>query len=333
MTGAPTRTLHFTVVPLFPTNSGGALCCRNHVRRLAQDPEIDLLVSSTGPEEHGHLNREAVASLDAEFVFLPFGAGTVAGGPLPRRVGRRWPFLYEATAVAQPQIDTLFMDLVRTYEPQVVVVDYVPSVSFVPSLYSAAVRRVTVTLNRETDYYNELRRHGTLPPDASDSWVTALRVRQFERSVYRRSDAVVALAGDDLPKLRGRPRVRAVIPPVFDPHPSRWRPTDSRTVLFVGNVGHDPNRQAIDWLCTRLAPALDDHSVGVRVIGVGADGASAEWQQPNVEFLGTADEETVRSGLALARLFVAPISNAFGSKIKLLDCFPTRPRSWPPRRR
>jgi glycosyltransferase involved in cell wall biosynthesis len=316
----PTRTLYFTAVPLFPTTNGGALGCRNHVRRLAEDPQIDLVVCVTGPDEEGHANRQAVVPFGAEFVFLPFQEAADRRLPFSRRIGRRWPFLFEASAVAQPQVDTLFMELVRTVEPQVVVVDYLPSASFVPSVYSAAVRRVTITLNREVDYYRELRRLGTLPPDASDSWLAARRLWLFERKVYRRSDAVVALAAADLPAWRGRPRVRVAIPPVFDPQPSRWHPTGSRTILFVGNVAHDPNRQAIEWLCTDLAPELAQRSVGVRVIGASEAGAPSEWRQPNVEFLGAGDEEVVRSELASAGLFVAPISNAFGSKIKLLDC-------------
>jgi Glycosyl transferases group 1 len=320
VTSAPTRTLYFTAVPLFPTTNGGALSCRNHVRRLAEDPEIDLVVCSTGPNEESEPNRQAVEPLGAEFAFLPFRDAPDGRLPLSRRIGRCWPFLFEASAVAQPHVDTLFMELVRTVEPQVVIVDYLPSASFVPSVYSAAVRRVTITLNRETNYYRELRRLGTLPPDASDSWVAERRLSHFERKVYRRSDGVVALAAADLPAWRGRPRLRVVIPPVFDPQLSRWHPTGSRSILYVGNVAHDPNRQAIEWLCTRLAPKLAQRSVGVRVIGAAEALAPAEWQQPNVELLGTGDEQLVRSELASAGVFVAPISNPFGSKIKLLDC-------------
>lgn len=90
--------------------------------------------------------------------------------------------------------------------------------------------------------------------------------------------------------------------------------------MFVGNIGHDPNRQAIEWLCTRLAPRLAHRSVGIRVIGCSQAEAPAEWHGPNVTLLGTGDEQVVRSELASAGLFVAPISNPFGSKIKLLDC-------------
>ena len=124
------RTVYFTVVPLFPSNNGGALCCRNHVRRLARDPNIELLVCMAGPPEHEEANRQAVESLGAEYVFLPF-----------------------------------------------------------------------------------------------------------------RTDR--------------------------DPRPSRWRHTGARTPFFVGNVAHDPNLRAIEWLATRLAPELEvvDRDTEIRIIG------------------------------------------------------------------
>src|SRR5262249_54338779 len=76
----------------------------------------------------------------------------------------------------------------------------------------------------------------------------------------------------------------------------------------------------IEWLCTQLAPELIRLSVGVRVVGAAEASVPEQWKQPNVTFLGTGDEELVKSELASVGLFVAPISNAFGSKIKLLDC-------------
>jgi hypothetical protein len=168
---AVTRAVYFTLVPLFATTNGGALCCRDHVRRLAEDPAVDLLVCVTGPGEQRELNRQAVEALGADFEFLPFQQPAPADErqPLSRRIAERWPLLYEGTALAQRQVDCRFMDLVRAVEPQILLVDYVPSAVFVPSAYSAAIPRVTITLNREANFYRELRRTRRLPGDASDS--------------------------------------------------------------------------------------------------------------------------------------------------------------------
>ncbi len=86
-------------------------------------------------------------------------------------------------------------------------------------------------------------------------------------------------------------------------------------------MAHQPNREAIEWLCTRLAPELEHYSVGVRVIGAHVENVPESWRHsPNVNFLGTADHATVVGELATTGLFVAPIANSFGAKIKLMDC-------------
>ncbi len=63
--------------------------------------------------------------------------------------------------------------------------------------------------------------------------------------------------------------VRTVAPPVFDPSPSRWRHTGAGTLFFVGNVAHDPQLRAIEWLATRPAPELEavDRRAEIRIIG------------------------------------------------------------------
>jgi hypothetical protein len=317
---AAIRTVYFTAVPLFPDTNGGALCCRNHVHRLARDPTVDLVVCSTGPPDHGVLNREALEASDVEYRFLPFAAPS-SRRPLRSWARRHWPFLYENDALAHPEIDGLFAAELRELDPDAVIVDYVPSASFVPSVYRRrSPPLVTITLNREGDYYRRLQRDRTLPPGSSASTVAVWRATRFERWVYEHSDAVVALAAGDLPRGPGRPRLREVISPVFDPHPTRWRDTGSRAVLFVGNIAHPPNRPALDWLCTRLAPALAQRSVRLRVVGASADVVPEAWRRQNVDFLGTGDAQTVVRELTTTGLFLAPFADTFGAKIKLVDC-------------
>jgi Glycosyl transferases group 1 len=301
----------------------GALCCRNHVRRLAQDPNVDLSVCSCGPSDHEQANRAAVESLGASYTFVPFRANSEVVEAGTRRLSaRRWLFHHEATAITQSHVDGAFMAWIAQVEPDVVIVDYVPSVSFIRSVYSAPVPRVTITLNREGAFYRGLRNAGTVPPDSSRSWIANLRLDRFEKWVYRNSDAIVALSSGDLPTWRGRPRVRVVMPPALDPSPRQWGFTGPRSLVFVGNVGHYPNREAVEWLTTRLAPELE--SIGsdtqIRIIGASAESVPGTWLRPNVVFLGLADEEAVTDEFVSAGLFIAPIANSFGSKMKLVEC-------------
>lgn len=257
-------------------------------------------------------------------MFLPLrnDTGNHVRQPLSRRIASRWPFLFEADALSHPQIDTTFADLIRAFNAQAVIVDYVPSASYVRSIYSAPIGRVTITLNREADRYRELSRTGKLPPDAPPAWIAAARANRFEKWIYRHSDAVIALGDGDLPSWRGRPHRREVMPPVFDASPFRWQYTGMRTVFFVGNVAHYPNLQAIEWLATKLAPELEaiDSGIEIRILGASAGMVPADWRRPNVLFLGAGEDEVPTGEFVIAGLFVAPIANAYGSKIKLLDC-------------
>ena len=49
--------IYFTCVDLGPDTNGGALCCRNHVIRLAADPAIKLHVVVTGSPQQEIGNR------------------------------------------------------------------------------------------------------------------------------------------------------------------------------------------------------------------------------------------------------------------------------------
>jgi glycosyltransferase involved in cell wall biosynthesis len=316
---APVAAVYFTAVPLHMASNGGALVCREHIERLASDPAVDLLVALAGPPEHERGSAAVAEAAGARFAYFPFRPTATRAVWSPVR--GRWPFLYEATALEQPHVDASLVATLRKEAADVLVCDYVPSAVLIPSAYSAPVCRVTITLNREGDFYRELRRLGRLPPDASSSPVAAWRAARFERWVYRHSDCVVALTPGDLPRL-GRRAMGAVIPPVFEPKPVQWRDAATDNVFFVGNIGHYPNYTAVEWLATKLAPALEQlaSTVRIRIVGAGAEDAAPAWRRPNVDFLGVGDADTVQEEFLRAALFVAPVANPFGSKIKLLDC-------------
>lgn len=114
-----------------------------------------------------------------------------------------------------------------------------------------------------------------------------------------------------------------MIQPIFDGvlH-GKWTNNGRREVLFVGNIGHYPNREAVEWICMKLSSSLlkIDPGISVRIIGVEPGNVPTEWRRQNIEFLGVGDEMLVDRELSQTGLFLAPISNRFGSKIKLLDC-------------
>jgi len=302
------RVLYFTAVPLDRADNGGALVCRNHVRRLSQSLSQDLIVCNAGRDHQ----REGTE------VFANSLGTTLRYAQLEQRssvtVHPRWAFFWETLASGQRQVDRVVMEIVDEIKPDVAIIDYLFSALFVPSLFTAPVRRVMITLNRELEFYREQRRLRGQPPDPSEQ-----RLADFENWVYTACNAVVALTAADIPPIAAA-RSR-VVPPLFDPAAHRWC-YGGKTLLFVGNTNHHPNFLAVQWLATSLAPALEavDREVKIEIIGAAADDMPPQWRRPNVSYLGVGDGALVTQKLNSCGLFVAPIANNFGSKIKLLDC-------------
>jgi hypothetical protein len=93
-------------------------------------------------------------------------------------------------------------------------------------------------------------------------------------------------------------------------------------VFFVGNISIYSNRLAIEWICSRLAPELSkiDDKVRINIIGARADQVPRRWSTVNIRFMGYADREEVRRQMTTTDLFIAPIANYFGAKLKLAEC-------------
>jgi hypothetical protein len=115
---------------------------------------------------------------------------------------------------------------------------------------------------------------------------------------------------------------RFVLPAVFDPKVKRWNGAASKSLFFVGHVSHYPNKEAVEWIVSRLAPALLNlnSSATIDIIGSTHEQVSSDACPANVRYHGVASHEEAVQKFTDCGLFIAPITNNFGSKIKLLDC-------------
>jgi hypothetical protein len=309
------KVIYFTIVALDKADNGGALVCRHHAQRIAEADGVELVVCTAGQparHERERLFAESIGAIYKPIDFLD----------RPRRPGSRWPFLYEVEAHTQHHIDGEFGEILDGEQPAILVVDYLYSAAFIPSAFRRKnLRRVTVTLNREVPFVRELKRLNALPPGTSSSPIAEFRLSLFEQSVYSRSHGVVALCPEDLPFPRPAMR-RTVVRPIFDPKEQRWAGENSRDLFFVGNAGHYPNRLAVEWIIDHLSPALESISslAVINIIGASSDQRGDRRPSSNVRFHGTASNDAVIDQFTNCGLFIAPIANNYGSKIKLLDC-------------
>ena len=125
-----------------------------------------------------------------------------------------------------------------------------------------------------------------------------------------------------LPRLRGKlqERLRAGI------DTSRYEvstaPREPDTMLFLGSFRHTPNAVALEWFARSVMPHIRAVRPRARVVVIGAD------PPPRYAFedLGDAVEcvgfvEDIRQALARYAVFVCPVLNGSGVRVKLLEAF------------
>jgi glycosyltransferase involved in cell wall biosynthesis len=311
-------------VPLNQGSNGGTLSCRNHLRRLNADPSLELFAIAVGPANAEIGTAEYLQSQGILGRFIAYQASssevTPAHSRLPWMV-RRWPYYHEIDAREQSHIDQHLQNYVVENAPDCIVVDYLPSAFYIPSVYSMNWPVLTITLNRETDFYLDLAIRKVPIYGRPANRVAALRLRCREALTLRRSAAVVVIGKYDRPrKIFGRP-IGCWVPPYMDQQPDPWSYSGSRNLFFVGNHLHFPNRDAIEWLATRLAPELQvlDPSIGIKIVGADLSDVPEAWRAKNIDYLGTSDARTLQALFRSEAALIAPISNDFGAKYKVAE--------------
>ncbi|MBI1868349.1 MAG: FkbM family methyltransferase [Methylocystis sp.] len=311
------KAAYFTVVPLGWLNNGGSLICRTHARNLANDLAVDLTIITMAPEETGLENKGFATALGAKAVNIPLIGSEKPKYTLPDAVLHP----QERIAIRHRASDAALEEAMRELKPDVIIIDWMFSAIYGRSLFRLDVPTVMITLNREAEFFAEERRNGVQQQsNFIAALITQFRLGAVERSIHRNCDGLVALNANDLPG--DVCAVTDVIPPVLATRAIRWRPRDTKDVFFVGNINHYPNRLAMEWICTRLAPALEPLVADVRfkIIGVDQENVPAHCARESVEFLGVGGKSDVTRLFTQSALFLAPIANNFGSKIKLLEC-------------
>jgi hypothetical protein len=301
-------------VDLGPDTNGGALCCRNHVKELSADPRIDLHVCVVGLAALEPSNRAFVEGTGAAFSFVDFRQN---GPVVDAHALHLHP--WEKTALAEPDVPARLSELASESKPDAIVIDYLPTSFFARPLLTAGVPLVVITLSNEERFFRQLQEH-TSSPDWASSDLAVRRLEAYELWLYHQADAVVAFRPSDLAHHYLGRKAR-VISPIFPQPGPRWSYGGAKSVFYVGNRGHFPNREAIDWLCGELAPRLSavDSTIQVRVIGANSDDIPEYASRSNVRLMGYADRPTVMKEMTSCGLFVAPMRIDYGSEIKLQE--------------
>ncbi|MEA5411688.1 glycosyltransferase [Synechococcus sp. BA-120 BA3] len=303
--------------PLDRSLGGGIVFCE-HLRSLAATEHTETHVFAQDARRQGE-GRDFSTSVGAVFHPLDLQPpGEVFPG-MPTI--SRHPFSLERQAAENWLVDQRFREIAEDIRPDVIVIEYLFTALFMPSAFHCGVPIVTITSNREQEFYSDQRRLGRLPAMASDSLLAEWRLGRFESEVLSKSDYIVVLSSPDIPRNRLQASRTSVIEPILQEHARKWRHGGGASIFFVGDISHYPNYSAVQWLCQSLAPALASCAPWVRLAIIGADSADVPqaWLQPNVDLLGRSTADEVLRRFTSCGLFIAPIENSFGSKIKILQ--------------
>lgn len=329
------RVLVFVLADL-SNQHGGNLWLQSLFYSLSRIEEFDFTIVTSGREQASTPNENVVRGFGFQHVFLPL---SVPLPGLPSGLGRRlkdacldkYFFNLERWAHSQVRVDAALSETVRGLRPDLILVSDIWSAMCCPSAFESGTPCCLITLNNEAKFHRVSRRMGgpigrgigralERALYRHGNWVANVRLKQYMNELFGRCAGIVALTKNDLPASLRNEAATQILPPLLEESDLLWRYSGIHSLLFVGNVGHFPNRLAIEWLCTRLAPALYKLERDLVINVIGADRQHLGWRATNVRFLGSGTRRDVIDHMTTDSIFIAPIENAFGAKLKLVEC-------------
>jgi glycosyltransferase involved in cell wall biosynthesis len=196
--------------------------------------------------------------------------------------------------------------------------------------YRALLPDVPATLGHHNiESHMLLRRAGNEPSLAKKIYFLqeGMRLRRYEAKVADHFSAHVTCSDLDSERLHAiAPGCRAVaIPNGVDVEYFRARGMAEQllSVIFVGSFNWYPNAAAADFLLREIWPLVQSRIPGVRldIVGSGPSKSLRELAETydNVKVHGFVDD--VRPMIEAASVYVCPIRDGGGTKLKLLDAF------------
>jgi len=323
----------------YPPKSGALMRAHHLLRETARRHEVHLLAFHQpdlmaplfdSPEEglaeaHEALNRicASLEVFDIPSEQLRRGRArlalrSLAGGapytirwlhsPAFRRAVREW------TARIEP--DLVHFDTIS-------LVPYQNEVGSRPSVLDHHNIESHLLLRRASRDFNPLRR--------AYFWQEGKRLASWEKSWCGRFSLNLTCSDLDAKRLeRVCPGARtAVVPnPVdldyFRPDPARRE--DPQCLIFVGTLSWDPNRDAADFIAGQLWPRLRRALPEVRmdVIGAHPPRRLLELSRRDLAFRVHGFVDDIRPALDAAAVYLCPIRDGGGTKLKILDAFAMR---------
>lgn len=166
-----------------------------------------------------------------------------------------------------------------------------------------------------------IRMERTFRPE-DDGYLTALqRIKEVEGIFLSQYDSVITLTAVDSKILRELYAINALVSPHAvdtDFWKRRQVPFKNNRLVFSGGEGHFPNRDAVDWLCNCILPALDRrlNDYQLYITGKWSESTIKQLSSSKIIFTGYVDD--IRSYLS-GSISLAPLRIGSGMRVKILE--------------
>ena len=328
------KVLWFSHLVPFPATGLGALQRSYHlVRELARKHDVHLL-TFVQPKIIGDLLGDVSTGLESARQHLEQYCARVQFLSIPAeqsRLGRPW--LAARSLVGSHPYTIRWL---QSADARALAVDWNRSMEFdvvhFDTLGLATYRKIFARGARTLDHHNiesdmMLRRARieSNPAKRFYFWQEGLRLRRYERRVCREFDLNLTCSELDTERLRAvSPGVTvAEVPNGVDTEYFRLAQEPERplSLVFAGNMSWYPNAAAMLFFADKVWPALKKKIPGVTMDVIGAN------PSPRLRALAGRDRDfrvhgfvpDVRTKITTASLYVCPIMDGGGTKLKILD--------------
>ena len=315
------RVLFVSPYPICPPVHGGGVFMYQTLRELAKLSTVHVVTMLDDPSQASAQEELRGFCASAEFVVRP---------PTPASLGSMRP--HAVSEFANEDLDWLIHRQIYLHRIDVVQLEYTPL-----GQYAHAYRRIPTILFEHDIYFQSIARGLAYMPGALarvKARYEYLRALRYELGMLPRCDRVQVCTRENgdylagfLPRIRGRLQagLRAGIDTVrYDFAPGGREPF---TMLFLGSFRHPPNIVALDWFVHEVLPRItarqqQTRRPEARLVVVGSDAPQRHPyadRAPAVEIRGFVED--ILEPLSRYTVFVCPVRNGSGVRVKLLEAF------------
>ncbi|NWG27146.1 MAG: glycosyltransferase family 4 protein [Ignavibacteriaceae bacterium] len=202
--------------------------------------------------------------------------------------------------------------ILASYEPDIIYIEHLLLMQYILKLETNAK---IVFYNDESNWFvdeNNLR--GNLYQSLRNIGLTSL-----ERIASLKACLILTISNEEAEFLRakGIKNVETISYGIdTDYFKFDWRKPEDKTILFIGDYSHYPNRQAAKILVTKVLPALNNLGVRLKLVGRNTNRIK-NLVRDNVEIYNNVPD--VRPFYYNSSVFAAPIFSGAGMRVKILE--------------